>query len=115
MTAPYPHKVSFLRASLVEDGHGGHVASEAEVHAAWVRMIFKSGSEGDEAGRQVGRGFIKIKMPSCVAARGLATDDVMIDRDGRRYNIRSVDPVTDAAAVWLDVEFGVPTENGGGV
>lgn len=114
MPAPYPHKVRFLRLSEVEDDHGGFERAEAEVLETRVCMIFKSGSETGDAGALRAKGMLKIKMRSSAASRGLIPSDVMIDRDDLRYNIRTVDAVTDASHVWLDVEFGVATEREGG-
>lgn len=113
MPAPLPHMVTFWRPDEVADSHGGFEAADAQVHAARARLIYKSGTEGVTAGAETARGMIKVKLRSCNAARSLLASDYMRDASGRRYNIRAVDPVTDPAFVWLDVEFGVGDKTSG--
>ncbi len=107
MAAPLPEFVRIYRVTLVADGHGGREPSEALFHAASAKMIFRSGGEAVQAGAVQASGVIKVKLRMCSAAKGIVPSDVLTDRDGKRYNIRAVDTVTDAAWVWLDVEFGV--------
>jgi head-tail adaptor len=113
MPAPLPYTVTFWRPGEAVDGHGGFEAVDAQVHSARARLIYKSGTEGVSAGAETARGVIKVKLRSCIAARSLLASDYMRDAAGRRYNIRAVDPVTDPAFVWLDVEFGVADKTSG--
>lgn len=104
------HRVRFLRAVESDDGHHGKDVAPVEIYACGAEMQFRSGGETVQGAVLRASGFIKVKIRSCVAARSLLASDVMRDREGRSYNLRAIDAVTDPAWVWIDAEFGVPKE-----
>jgi head-tail adaptor len=93
------------------DGAGGIYTGWETRFTVWAELFNAGGSEAVMAARLEGKSLVRVRLRASSQSRLIGTDWRMIDaRSGEIWNIREVDPVTEARAfVLLRCERGVAT------
>jgi head-tail adaptor len=105
------YRVGFDKKATGSDGAGGTTTDWEEQFTCRAAFFNAGGSEAVMAARLEGKTLMRVRVRSSAQAREITTDWRMTDkRSGDVWNIRDVDPVTEARAfILLRVEKGVAT------
>lgn len=102
-------RIRFERPVSGDDGGGGVHDGFEPAFTVWAGMFNAGGSEAVQAARLEGRNLVRVRIRASGQTREITTDWRLIDtRSGDVWNIREVDPISEARAfVLLRCEKGV--------